>query len=86
MSRAVLLVLVALAALPAAAGAAVPPALGPEGRVYPLLGGGNAEPADGVPTRIRIGLLLVAAAMADGSVALLPSREEPFAVDGAGRC
>ena len=36
MSRAALLLALALAALPAAASAAVPPALGPEGRVYPL--------------------------------------------------
>ena len=86
MSRAALLLALALAALPAAASAAVPPALGPDGRVYPLLGGGARAPRDGLPaTQLRVGLLLGAAALADGSVAVLPFREEPFAVAPDGR-
>ena len=85
-SRAALLLALALAALPAAASAAVPPALGPDGRVYPLLGGGAEAPRDGLPaTQLRVGLLLGAAALADGSVAVLPFREEPFAVAPDGR-
>ena len=64
----------------------MPPALGPDGRVYPLIGGGRAAPRDGLPaTRLRIGLVLAAAPMADGSVAVLPFREEPFAVGTDGR-
>ena len=86
MSRAALLLALALAALPASASAAVPAALGPDGRVYPLLGGGARAPRDGLPaTQLRVGLLLGAAALADGSVAALPFREEPFAVAPDGR-
>ena len=87
MIRAALVAALALAAVPAAAAAAaVPPALGPEGRVFPLVGGGSQAPRDGLPaSRLRIGHVLAAAPLADGSVAVIPLNAEPFAVGTDGR-
>jgi hypothetical protein len=84
--RAALLLVLALAALPAAAGAAVPPALGPDGRVYPLVGGGSRAPAEGLAaTRAALGFVAAFATMADGSVAVLMLTEDAFAVGPDGR-
>ncbi len=68
--RLLAVLLLALAAAPAAARAAVPPALGPDARVFTLAGGGTEDPREGLPAaRARFFGDLEIAALPDGSVA-----------------
>jgi hypothetical protein len=81
-----LLTLLALAALAPAADAAVPPALGPDGRVYPLLGGGSAAARDGIAaTRVRDPGPAVYLPLAGGAVAVFPFADPSFSVGADGR-
>jgi hypothetical protein len=85
-SRLLLLALLVLAALPAVAGAAVPPALGPEGRVYPLLGGGTEQTRTGIAaTRLRDPGPATYLPLAGGGVAVFPIGGPSFSVGADGR-
>ena len=72
--RILLLAVVLLAAVAPGAAAQLPAGLGPEGRVFTLMGDGNASPADGVPAhRVAESLLDL------GRFAPLPGGEVAFA-------
>ena len=61
-------------ALAAPASAAVPPALGPDGLVFPFAGGGRAAPRDGLPaTRARLAITNEGP-LRDGGIAVTPLR------------
>ena len=65
-----LLLLALAAAVPAAARAAVPPALGPDARVFTLAGGGTEDPREGLPaTRADLIGSVDVAALPDGALA-----------------
>ena len=80
------LALAALAlALAAPARAAVPPALGPDGLVFPFAGGGRAEPRDGLPaTRARVEIANEGP-LRDGGLAITPLRGAPYVIGVDGR-
>jgi hypothetical protein len=71
-------------AAPASA-AAVPPALGPEGLVFPFAGGGRAAPRDGLAaTRARLALTNEGP-LRDGGIVATPLRGAPFVIGVDGR-